>query len=59
MKEKIDTLRDWAQSRARSASGEPIGPRDDDHPEAGADARPGAGRTGVPAGFRNLELGND
>jgi SpoVK/Ycf46/Vps4 family AAA+-type ATPase len=57
MKEKIDNLRDWAQSRARSASGEPIGPRDDDRPDASGESG-GRPRKGVPAGFRNLELGD-
>ena len=57
MKEKIDNLRDWAQSRARSASGEPIGPRDDERPETSEGGQ--GGRKGVPAGFRNLELGTD
>lgn len=54
MKEKIDDLRDWAQSRARSASGLPIGPREEDH-----QATEGQGaRNAVPSGFRNLELGD-
>jgi SpoVK/Ycf46/Vps4 family AAA+-type ATPase len=50
MKEKIDDLREWAQTRARSASGVPIGSVDEDaiEPSDGA----------VPAGFRNLELGD-
>ncbi|MCB9525645.1 MAG: AAA family ATPase [Myxococcales bacterium] len=57
MKEKIDDLRDWAASRARSASGLPIGPREDEEP---ADAPPmGSDRGRVAAGFRNLELGDD
>ena len=51
MKEKIDDLRDWAQTRARSASGVPIGHADaEGHPEPTDGA--------VPAGFRNLELGD-
>ncbi len=51
MKEKIDDLRDWANARARSASGLPIG---------GGEAPPDEGeRASVPAGFRNLELGGD
>lgn len=51
MKEKIDDLRDWAQTRARSASGVPIGHADAEGIEAPADGA-------VPAGFRNLELGD-
>jgi SpoVK/Ycf46/Vps4 family AAA+-type ATPase len=53
MKEKIDDLREWAQSRARSASGLPIGPRDEENlmPETPADQA-------VPTGLRNLELGD-
>ena len=51
MKEKIDDLRDWAQTRARSASGVPIGHAD---VEGSQDTADGA----VPAGFRNLELGD-
>lgn len=53
MKEKIDALRDWARSRARSASGLPIGaPMDDDSNAEGG------GRTGPSSGrrFRNLEM---
>ncbi len=53
MKEKIDELREWANTRARSASGLPIGPRDedvDDSPELPPE------QEAVPAGFRDLEL---
>lgn len=50
MKEKIDDLREWAQTRARSASGVPIG--------AGEESAPEASDGAVPAGFRNLELGD-
>lgn len=58
MKERIDDLRDWAASRARSASGLPIGPHDDDVlPDAGDDAD-GPKKRGFAAGFRNLELGD-
>ncbi len=57
MKERIDDLRDWASARARSASGLPIGPRDDDTPEEGGEAA--GGRKGMSAGFRNLELEGD
>ena len=51
MKEKIDDLRDWAATRARSASGLPIESNatlalDEDVSSA------------VPKGFRNLELGD-
>ncbi len=51
MKEKIDELRDWAAARARSASGLPIGPRDDEGEEPEPEER-----GSVPAGFRNLEF---
>lgn len=53
MKEKIDELREWAAVRARSASGLPIGATGETDPSE--DAEQGA----VPAGFRNLELGDD
>ncbi|MEZ4433902.1 MAG: AAA family ATPase [bacterium] len=54
MKEKIDELREWAQTRARSASGLPIGPRDDDQPDGGVPSP--SPQDAVPAGFRDLEL---
>jgi len=51
MKERIDELREWAGTRARSASGHPI------LADAQDDAPDGApGRDAVPAGFRDLEL---
>ncbi len=53
MKEKIDELREWAAVRARSASGMPIGAEGDG--DAGEESEQGT----VPAGFRNLELGDD
>jgi SpoVK/Ycf46/Vps4 family AAA+-type ATPase len=54
MKEKIDTLRDWARSRARSASGLPIGALAAEEEALAADAA----RPGGPASarFRNLEM---
>ena len=56
MKEKIDGLRDWARSRARSASGLPIGaPADEAAAEEGAAPKPN------PASnprFRGLDMGN-
>jgi SpoVK/Ycf46/Vps4 family AAA+-type ATPase len=56
MKERIDDLRDWAASRARSASGLPIGPREEElEVEDGED---GPKKRGFAAGFRNLELGD-
>ncbi|MBU0552276.1 AAA family ATPase [Myxococcota bacterium] len=54
MKEKIDDLRDWAAARARSASGLPIGPREEE--VEGEAEGPSAERRSVPAGFRDLEL---
>lgn len=51
MKERIDELREWASTRARSASGQPIARRDEDEaPEAPTPQQ------AVPAGFRDLEL---
>jgi SpoVK/Ycf46/Vps4 family AAA+-type ATPase len=57
MKERIDDLRDWAEARARSASGLPIGVRDDE-PGAGDESDPET-RKAMSAGFRNLELGGE
>jgi SpoVK/Ycf46/Vps4 family AAA+-type ATPase len=57
MKERIDELRDWAASRARSASGLPIGPRAEEQPDAERDEDDPKKR-GFAAGFRNLELGD-
>ena len=53
MKERIDDLRDWAATRARSASGITIGPRDEEDVDP---AFSGGEKGVVPAGFRNLEL---
>ncbi len=57
MKEKIDDLRDWAAARARSASGLPIGAAAAEEAAQAAEDGGGAGGRSVPAGFRNLELG--
>ena len=56
MKERIDELRDWAESRARSASGLPIGtPANED-----ADGEMSSSKSGAaPSRFRKLELGGD
>ncbi len=59
MKEKIDDLRDWAESRARSASGLPIGPRPEDEPDDPEAAARRGEHQRVATGFRNLELGDD
>ncbi|MCA9539535.1 MAG: AAA family ATPase [Myxococcales bacterium] len=53
MKERIDELRDWATTRARSASGLPIGARD----ERGGAESPTA--DALPTGMRHLELEPD
>ncbi|MCB9545658.1 MAG: AAA family ATPase [Myxococcales bacterium] len=58
MKEKIDDLRDWAESRARSASGLPIGAAREDEPVDPDEAEDAERKKAVPAGFRNLELGD-
>lgn len=59
MKEKIDDLREWAQSRARSASGHPIGAPALEEAlltSGGGDDKGGGAST---ARFRNLELEGD
>ncbi len=57
MKEKIDGLRDWARSRARSASGLPIGAPAHEDPDAAEDAQPKPAPVSSPR-FRNLEMGD-
>jgi len=54
MKEKIDGLRDWARSRARSASGLPIGALAAEEEALAAESSKQAGQSG--ARFRNLEM---
>jgi len=53
MKERVDEMREWAAVRARSASGLAIGGATE-----GAEADE-TDQDAVPAGFRNLELGDD
>jgi SpoVK/Ycf46/Vps4 family AAA+-type ATPase len=57
MKEKIDGLRDWARSRARSASGLPIGAPAQEGQDAAEDAQPKPVPVSSPR-FRNLEMGD-
>jgi SpoVK/Ycf46/Vps4 family AAA+-type ATPase len=56
MKEKIDGLREWARSRARSASGLPIGAVAAEEEQAAAGAAP---TSAVPARLRKLEMERD
>jgi SpoVK/Ycf46/Vps4 family AAA+-type ATPase len=58
MKEKIDDMREWARSRARSASGLPIGAVAEEE-VAAADGGPAPAASKVPSRLRKLEIEGD